>query len=97
MRAQHALQVSLALAEKLDVQAFTASQAALRAAICALEGRLKDRRPLPMGAKSSLDLSSPASSNCLCCDSKVRSVKDMQVRPVCSRWSVDSPAPGTGV
>lgn len=74
-------QVSAALAEKLDITRFDEFKVQVRAILADIEDRLRDWSPMARGTKAPLDGSGAVGgSSCLCCDSRVRSVRDLQVR-----------------
>ena len=68
------------LAEKLDLSRFNEFKVQVRAILADVEDRLKDWSPMALGSKAPMDgMGSMGATSCLCCDSRVRSVKDMQV------------------
>ncbi|KAJ9518243.1 hypothetical protein QJQ45_010149 [Haematococcus lacustris] len=72
--------VSAALAHKLDLDKFSEFKVQVRAILADVEDRLKDWSPAARGMKSPLDGSGAiGASSCLCCDSRVRSVRDLQM------------------
>ena len=72
-------QVSAALAEKLDLLKFNEFKLQVRAILADVEDRLRDWSPLAKAYKAPMDGSGVlGASSCLCCDSRVRSVRDMQ-------------------
>jgi len=71
--------VSAALAEKLDITRFDEFKVQIRAILADIEDRLRDWSPMASGMKAPLDGSGAVGgSSCLCCDSRVRSVRDLQ-------------------
>ncbi|KAF5836642.1 hypothetical protein DUNSADRAFT_5636 [Dunaliella salina] len=71
--------VSAALAEKLDIARFDEFKVQIRAILADIEDRLRDWSPMASGMKAPLDGSGAVGgSSCLCCDSRVRSVRDLQ-------------------
>ncbi len=73
--------VAAALAEKLDLARFSEFKVQVRAILSDIEDRLKDWSPAARGMKAPLDGSgAQGATSCLCCDSRVRSVRDLQVR-----------------
>ncbi len=53
----------------------------MRAILADIEDRLKDWSPAARGMKAPLDgAGAQGATSCLCCDSRVRSVRDLQVR-----------------
>lgn len=74
-------QVSLALAEKLDLERFNEFKVQVRAILADVEDRLKDWSPVARGLKAPIDaVNGAGATSCLCCDSRVRSAKELQVR-----------------
>jgi hypothetical protein len=72
--------VSAALAEKLDLLRFNEFKLQVRAILADVEDRLRDWSPVAKAYKVPLDgTGNLGASSCLCCDSRVRSVKDIQV------------------
>eukprot|EP00197_Chlamydomonas_leiostraca_P010077 CAMPEP_0202877566 /NCGR_PEP_ID=MMETSP1391-20130828/30868_1 /ASSEMBLY_ACC=CAM_ASM_000867 /TAXON_ID=1034604 /ORGANISM="Chlamydomonas leiostraca, Strain SAG 11-49" /LENGTH=594 /DNA_ID=CAMNT_0049559623 /DNA_START=91 /DNA_END=1871 /DNA_ORIENTATION=+ len=71
--------VSAALAEKLDLTLFNEFKVQVRAILADVEDRLRDWSPAARGMKAPLDGSgATGATSCLCCDQRVRSVRDLQ-------------------
>ncbi|GAX79813.1 hypothetical protein CEUSTIGMA_g7253.t1 [Chlamydomonas eustigma] len=84
--------VSAALAEKLDLLRFNEFKLQVRAILADVEDRLRDWSPVAKAYKVPLDgTGNLGASSCLCCDSRVRSVKDIQSMGFNSTDKVFSP------
>jgi hypothetical protein len=71
--------VAAALSEKLDITQFSEFKVQVRAILADLEDRLRDWSPAARGMKAPLDGSgAQGATSCLCCDARVRSVRDLQ-------------------
>jgi len=84
--------VSAALAEKLDLSRFNEFKVQVRAILADVEDRLRDWSPAARGMKAPLDADgSVGATSCICCDSRVRSVRDLQSMGFSSNDKVFSP------
>ncbi|GLI66327.1 hypothetical protein VaNZ11_010106 [Volvox africanus] len=75
--------VSAALGEKLDLLKFNEFKLQVRAILADVEDRLRDWSPLAFGTKAQLGTDpmtagAAGAPSCLCCDSRVRSVRDLR-------------------
>ena len=69
------------MAEKLDLERFNEFKVQVRAILADVEDRLKDWSPVARGLKAPIDaVNGTGATSCLCCDSRVRSAKELQVR-----------------
>ncbi|KAG2498621.1 hypothetical protein HYH03_003368 [Edaphochlamys debaryana] len=75
--------VSAALGEKLDLSRFNEFKLQVRAILADVEDRLRDWSPLALGTKAQLGTDAfsaggAGAPSCLCCDSRVRTVRDLR-------------------
>lgn len=70
--------VSSALAEKLDMLRFNEFKLQVRAILADVEDRLRDWSPAALGTKAPVSGDASGAPSCLCCDTRVRAVRDLR-------------------